>query len=104
MRPDRSRRGRSFRRRRDRAAQCRAREYGPARPAAANGADALAALRAADPSFNTYAFLAGARTAFETIVKAFAAGDTATLQPLLSPEVFTAFSERPRAASGEGNA
>ena len=66
-------------------------------PAAANGADALAALRAADPSFNPDAFLAGARTAFEMIVKAFAAGDTATLQPLLSPEVFTAFSDAIRA-------
>ncbi len=66
-------------------------------PAAANGADALAALRAADPSFNPDAFLAGARTAFEMIVKAFAAGDTATLQPLLSPEVFAAFSDAIRA-------
>jgi predicted lipid-binding transport protein (Tim44 family) len=62
-------------------------------PVAAIGTDGLAALRAADPSFNPDAFLAGARTAFEMIVKAFAAGDTATLQPLLSPEVFAAFSE-----------
>lgn len=62
-------------------------------PAAANGTDGLAALRAADPSFDPDAFLAGARTAFEMIVKAFAAGDTATLQPLLAPDVFAAFSE-----------
>ena len=65
-----------------------------ARPApAAIGTDGLAALRAADPSFDPDAFLAGARTAFEMIVKAFAAGDTATLQPLLAPDVFAAFSE-----------
>jgi predicted lipid-binding transport protein (Tim44 family) len=65
-----------------------------AQPApAAIGMDGLAALRAVDPSFNPDAFLAGARTAFEMIVKAFAAGDTATLQPLLSPDVFAAFSE-----------
>jgi predicted lipid-binding transport protein (Tim44 family) len=57
------------------------------------GGDGMPALRAADPSFNADAFLAGARTAFEMIVKAFAAGDRATLQPLLSPEVFTAFSD-----------
>lgn len=57
------------------------------------GTDSVAALRAADPSFNADAFLAGARTAFEMIVKAFAAGDTATLQPLLSPDVFAAFSD-----------
>jgi predicted lipid-binding transport protein (Tim44 family) len=61
------------------------------------GTDSVAALRAADPSFNADAFLAGARTAFEMIVKAFAAGDTATLQPLLGPEVFTAFSDAIRA-------
>ena len=62
-------------------------------PTAANGADGLEALRGIDTSFNPDAFLVGARTAFEMIVKAFAAGDTATLQPLLSPDVFTAFSE-----------
>jgi predicted lipid-binding transport protein (Tim44 family) len=66
-------------------------------PVAAIGTDGLAALRAADPSFNADAFLAGVRTAFEMIVKAFAAGDTATLQPLLSPDVFAAFSEAIRA-------
>jgi len=62
-------------------------------PVAQIGTDGLAALRAADPSFNADAFLAGARTAFEMIVKAFAVGDTAALQPLLSPDVFTAFSD-----------
>jgi predicted lipid-binding transport protein (Tim44 family) len=61
------------------------------------GGDGMAGMRVADPSFNADAFLAGARTAFEMIVKAFAAGDTATLQPLLSPEVFTAFSDAIRA-------
>jgi predicted lipid-binding transport protein (Tim44 family) len=66
-------------------------------PAAGIGTDGLAALRAADPNFNADGFLAGARTAFEMIVKAFAAGDTATLQPLLSPDVFAAFSEAIRA-------
>ena len=50
--------------------------------------DGLAALKAADPSFSDESFLTGARAAFEMIVKAFAAGDTAALQPLLSPDVY----------------
>jgi predicted lipid-binding transport protein (Tim44 family) len=66
-------------------------------PAAVIGGDGLAGLRTADPSFNPDAFLAGVRTAFEMIVKAFASGDTATLQPLLSVDVFAAFSEAIRA-------
>lgn len=66
-------------------------------PAAVTGKQGLAALQAADPSFNADSFLAGARTAFEMIVKAFAAGDIATLQPLLSPDVFAAFSDAIRA-------
>jgi len=52
-----------------------------------------AALQAADPGFNPEAFLGGVRNAFELIIKAFAAGDTAALQPLLSPDVFAAFAE-----------
>lgn len=67
---------------------------GTSAPAAAMpGNEGLAALQAADPSFKPETFLTGARGAFEIIVKAFAAGDTATLQPLLSPDVFAAFSE-----------
>jgi predicted lipid-binding transport protein (Tim44 family) len=65
--------------------------------AAAPGNEGLAALQAADPSFKPEGFLAGARAAFDIIVKAFAAGDTAALQPLLSPDVFAAFSEAIRA-------
>lgn len=64
------------------------------KPASGEG---LAAIQAADPSFNPDAFLAGVRGAFEMIVKAFAAGDMATLQPLLSHDVFAAFSEAIRA-------
>jgi predicted lipid-binding transport protein (Tim44 family) len=53
--------------------------------------DGLAALQAADPSFNPETFLAGARSAFEIILNSFAAGDAATLQPLLGPDVYAAF-------------
>lgn len=48
-------------------------------------------IRTADPGFDQRSFLDGARTAFEMIVAAFAAGDTATLRPLLSDEVFDNF-------------
>ena len=48
-------------------------------------------IREADPSFEETHFTAGARAAFEMILHAFAAGDAATLRPLLSDEVFANF-------------
>ncbi|CAA7620871.1 Tim44/TimA family putative adaptor protein [Magnetospirillum sp. SS-4] len=53
----------------------------------------LAAIRAADRAFDLDGFLGGARAAFEFIVGAFAAGDKAALQPLLTPEVFRQFAD-----------
>jgi predicted lipid-binding transport protein (Tim44 family) len=53
----------------------------------------LAQVKAADRSFDENSFLAGARGAFEIIVNAFAKGDTAALQPLLSDAVFASFSQ-----------
>lgn len=60
-------------------------------PAPEQGVPGLAQIRAADPGFDPQAFLAGARAAFEMIVGAYAAGDTVTLKPLLSAEVFDNF-------------
>lgn len=51
----------------------------------------LDAITAADPSFDVKSFLTGAASAYEMIVLAFAAGDRATLQNLLSPEVYESF-------------
>jgi predicted lipid-binding transport protein (Tim44 family) len=51
----------------------------------------LAAVRARDPSFDIGGFLAGAKNAYETIVKAYAAGDRAALRNLLSPHVMASF-------------
>lgn len=67
------------------------------------GGTGLVALKAADPSFDEKVFLQGARGAFEIVVNSFAAGDTGVLQPLLSKDVFAAFSEaiRARAAAKE---
>lgn len=56
-------------------------------------AQGLARLTSADRSFDEKQFLAGARAAFEIIVNAFAKGDTAALQPLLSPQVYASFAD-----------
>lgn len=50
-----------------------------------------AAIRARDPEFDPADFLEGARTAYATIVRAFAAADRAALQPLLAPAVMASF-------------
>ena len=58
---------------------------------AALGDLGMAQLLNADPGFDRDAFLTGATAAFGIIVTAFAAGDRAKLQPLLSPDVFKNF-------------
>jgi predicted lipid-binding transport protein (Tim44 family) len=57
-------------------------------PTAAAG---VAAVRAADPSFEPMGFAAGARAAFTTIVEAFAKGETTPLKQLLDPPTFASF-------------
>ncbi|HEV2550409.1 MAG TPA: Tim44/TimA family putative adaptor protein [Stellaceae bacterium] len=57
------------------------------------GVSGLAALKAADRSFEEKHFLEGARAAFEIIVNAFAKGDAAALKPLLSDAVFASFAQ-----------
>lgn len=60
-------------------------------------ATGVARIKAADPRFDEAAFLSGARGAFEIIVNAFAKGDTAALQPLLSETVYASFAAAIRA-------
>jgi predicted lipid-binding transport protein (Tim44 family) len=57
----------------------------------------IAAIRAADPSFDPIVFAGGARAAFSAIVEAFARGDTATLRPLLDAPTFASFEAQIRA-------
>lgn len=66
-------------------------------------ADGLAQIAAADPSFTAEYFIAGARSAFELIVAAFARGDKTELRSLLSDEVFKPFTAAidERTAAGE---
>jgi predicted lipid-binding transport protein (Tim44 family) len=51
----------------------------------------LVDIALADRSFDKVRFLAGARTAYELIQKAYAGGDRLALRPLLSEDVFAAF-------------
>ncbi|HVY19173.1 MAG TPA: Tim44/TimA family putative adaptor protein [Bauldia sp.] len=53
--------------------------------------EGLKAVVALDRSFDPAEFLAGAKTAYEMIVTAFAEGDRKTLKQLLSREVFDGF-------------
>ncbi len=53
--------------------------------------DSLAAIVAADPSFDPKSFKEGASMAYEMVVTAFANGERDTLRPLLSPEVYEGF-------------
>ncbi len=49
-------------------------------------------IKLADRDFDPRQFVAGARSAFEMIIGAFAAGDVKTLRPLLANEVYDDFS------------
>jgi predicted lipid-binding transport protein (Tim44 family) len=69
-------------------------------PAVWSGLDAVAA---ADRGFSPQAFLSGARAAYDMVVHAFAAGDSATLRNLMAPEALANFDNaiRARAAAGQ---
>ena len=57
----------------------------------------LMRIRKADPDFSPRSFVTGAKGAFELIVEAFAAGETATLRPLLGDNVYDEFADVIRA-------
>ncbi len=63
--------------------------YAEAGTPLAAGLDAIAA---GEPQFDPTAFLSGARSAYDMIVAAFAAGDLDTLRRMLAPDVFANFS------------
>lgn len=64
---------------------------------------ALVQIKIADQAFDEAQFVAGARSAFEMVVHAYATGDTGLLRSLLSEEVFDRFaaSIQARAEAGE---
>jgi predicted lipid-binding transport protein (Tim44 family) len=65
----------------------------PTQPGADDGValSGLAAVKAKDPGFDIGRFLGGAKTAYEMIVVAFAAGDRTQLRGLLAPPVMAGF-------------
>ena len=77
---------------------------GEARPAFVDPhlIQAAAGLKASDPAFDPQRFLDGARQAYETIVRAFAANDRETLKPLLAPSVAQSFEAAMAAREAEG--
>ena len=52
---------------------------------------AMAEIRKVEPGFSLEEFLHGARAAYEMILTAYEEGDRATLQDLLTPDVYAAF-------------
>ena len=54
-------------------------------------AEALAAMKEAEPGFNVGEFLQGARGAYEMILMGFERGDMDSLRPFLSDDVFDSF-------------
>ena len=77
------------------------------RPDEAKGGNSLQAgvtqIRIADNSFDQRGFLEGAQMAFQAIVDAFARGDTATLRPLLSDDLYDEFGDAIRERLAEGH-
>jgi predicted lipid-binding transport protein (Tim44 family) len=63
----------------------------------------LEAIATAEPGFDAPGFLAGAKSAYEMIVTAFAKGDRATLRRLLADDVYESFTQAisDREARGE---
>ena len=62
----------------------------------------LKAIAEADPGFSPKSFMEGAKSAYEMIVTAFAAGDRQTLRNLLEKDVFDGFEKviKDREAAG----
>lgn len=62
----------------------------------------LAELMRVDPTFDAGHFIAGARSAYELIVTAFAQGDKDSLKALLTPRVFDVYSKAIDARQARG--
>jgi predicted lipid-binding transport protein (Tim44 family) len=71
-------------------------------PDGSPAAKALAAMKAAEPSFSVSDFLTGARGAYEMILMAFEKGDLESIRPFLSDDVNATFAEVVQAREREG--
>lgn len=69
---------------------------------AGGGGDGLTDIARADPSFDPDYFLAGARSAYEIIVSAYAKGDREQLRSLLTPRVYESYATAIAAREAKG--
>ena len=69
----------------------------------ASALDGLVKIGQADPGFSAASFMGGARSAYEMIVSAFAAGDRAALKPLLAKDVYDGFEAAISAREARGH-
>lgn len=88
------------RERRERKLEAEIERYAKNEPGVAEG---LKAIAAADPDFSPKTFLEGAKSAYEMIVTAFAAGDRKTLKNLLDKEVYDGFEAAIAAREAQGH-
>ena len=65
-------------------------------------ADALRRMAQAEPGFSPSQFVEGAKRAYEMILMAYENGDTKTLRPLLSEEVYESFAAAIERRKAEG--
>lgn len=71
-------------------------------PDGSPAAQALAAMKLAEPAFSVGEFLGGARGAYEMILMAFEKGDLASIRAFLSDDVHATFAEVVEAREREG--
>lgn len=71
-------------------------------PEGSDAAKALAAMKAAEPSFGVSEFLGGARGAYEMIFMAFEKGELEQVKAFLSPDVYESFAEAVAAREAQG--
>jgi predicted lipid-binding transport protein (Tim44 family) len=71
-------------------------------PEGSAAAKALAAMKAAEPSFAVGEFLGGARGAYEMIFMAFENGEVEKIKSFLSPDVYESFTEAVAAREAQG--
>ncbi len=71
-------------------------------PDGSDAAEALTAMKRAEPSFSVGEFMRGARGAYEMILDAFHKGDLDSVAPFIAPEVMESFREVVRQREAQG--
>lgn len=71
-------------------------------PEGSPAAQALAAMKSAEPGFTVGPFLSGARSAYEMILMAFDKGDIASIRPFIGADVEHSFTEAIEARREQG--